>query len=199
MNTVFKRVPDKQLAGTKWLSRRNLQHLQSIVCCGKHSRSAWEREVTAQIQLLSSPHCSLPTAPQKSISHSVKGQTEAAQLSGAKTPPSHRPETRRSRQNRFLKQQQARSRRHNPRQGGRAQFNIHHQKNKGRTPQRPERHKNGNGRYREEIKTPEHRDRMAEEQESPIMWKTSNFCRKWVHAAQPLLVPEHMQGCKNHG
>lgn len=39
---------------------------------------------------------------------------------------------RRSRQNRFLKQQQARSRGHNPRQGGRTQLNIHHQKEQGK-------------------------------------------------------------------
>lgn len=45
--------------------------------------------------------------------------------------PTHQ-KARRSRQNRFLKQQQARSRGHNPRQGGRAQFNSHHQKEQGK-------------------------------------------------------------------
>lgn len=29
MSRVFKRVPDKQLAGTEWGNRRKLQHLQS--------------------------------------------------------------------------------------------------------------------------------------------------------------------------
>lgn len=51
MNIVFKRVPDKQLAGVESLNRRNLQHLQRITHCGKHSRSARQSRVTEQIQL----------------------------------------------------------------------------------------------------------------------------------------------------
>lgn len=48
------------------------------------------------------------------------------------------------------------------------------------------------------MKTPEHRDRMVEEQESPIMWKKPVISAGNGYM-QPFVVPEHMQGCKNHG